>query len=72
MRNLQNTDGFKDNKIHCPKPKQVANNTGETLAKETAQLHNNIVYDNEDPFMSSDNEDFNVEMEEDKTIVNDD
>ena len=55
--------------IHCLKPEEVAYSAAETVAKETVQLNNTIV--DEDPFMSIDDEDFGVEMEEDKTIIDD-
>ena len=67
-----NTDGSEDDMIHCLKPGEVAHSTAETVARETAQLNNPVVDDDEDPFMGIDDDDFGVEVEEDETIIDDD
>ena len=58
--------------IHCLKPGEVSHSAAETVARETAQLNNPVVDDDEDPFMGIDDDDFGVEMEEDETIIDDD
>ena len=51
--------------------REVSHSATEAGAKETMELSNPIT-DDEDPFMGNDDEDFGVEMEEDKTIILDD
>ena len=54
--------------IHCLRPGEVAHSAAATIAKETTQLNNTVADDDEDPFTGIDDEDFGVEMWENKTI----
>ena len=65
-----NNNGSEGNMIHCLKPREVAHSTAQNVAKETTQLNNPVADDDEDPFMGIDHEEFGVEIEEDKTIIN--
>ena len=54
--------------IHYLKHEEVA----QSAAEETTQLKNHVADDDEDPFVGINDEDFDLKMEEDETIIDND